>query len=262
MKFLITNDDGYDAPGLAALYRALAPLGEVVVVAPAVCHSSRGHAVDTKNRIRVEQRTVAEMGSIYVVHSSPADCVRVALRYLLDRPPEMVVAGINPGANLGVDLFYSGTAAAAREGALLGCPAIALSRLIGSESPIDWNVLSRHAGRVLRTLMAETYRLPAGHFWNVNFPAVRGEAYPENLTFVPHGIHPHPVAFEVVERTGDAEILEYSGIYRERGRGPDCDVHHLFSQKMTATPVGPALTSAWAGTLHSSVSLVDADCAD
>lgn len=104
MRFLITNDDGFDAPGLEALWQALLPLGTVEVVAPAVCHSSRGHAVDTKNPIRVERREVEPFGGIRIVHSSPADCIRVGLRHVMaDNPPDCVVAGINPGANLGVD---------------------------------------------------------------------------------------------------------------------------------------------------------------
>jgi 5'/3'-nucleotidase SurE len=128
MRFLITNDDGYDAPGLMALYRALKPLGEVTVVAPLTCHSSKGHAVDTKNALRVERRHVDPYGPIHIAHASPADCIRVGLKHVMQEKPDFVIAGINPGANLGVDMFYSGTAAAAREAALLGVPAIALSR--------------------------------------------------------------------------------------------------------------------------------------
>lgn len=98
MRFLITNDDGFDAPGLQALWEALVPLGAVEVVAPAVCHSSKGHAVDTKNSIRVEQRDVEPFGRIRVVQASPADCIRVGLRHvMLENPPDVVVAGINPG---------------------------------------------------------------------------------------------------------------------------------------------------------------------
>ena len=77
MHFLITNDDGFDAPGLAALHTELQPLGRITVVAPAVCHSSRGHAVDTKNPIRLEQRQLHPFGDCKVVHASPADCIRV-----------------------------------------------------------------------------------------------------------------------------------------------------------------------------------------
>ena len=263
MKFLITNDDGYDAPGLAALYEALRPLGHVTVVAPFTCHSSKGHAVDTKNSIRVERRTVEPFGEISIAHASPADCIRVGLRHImLHEQPDFVIAGINPGANLGVDLFYSGTAAAAREAALLGIPAIALSRLLHSDYPIDWPVLSRHATRVVKTMLDDTFRLPVGHFWNVNFPTVEGENYPDKITIVPHGTLPHAVAFNVVESSENGEMLAYSAVYRDRGRSRDCDVHHLFDQRLTATPVGPSLTFGSIDGLKSSVSLVDASCAD
>ena len=105
MKFLITNDDGFDGPGLAALYHGLAALGDVRVVAPAVCHSAKGHAVNTHSPIKVESRSVAPFGAIEIVDSSPADCVRVGLCAPGAERPDFVVAGVNTGANLGVDLF-------------------------------------------------------------------------------------------------------------------------------------------------------------
>jgi 5'-nucleotidase len=242
MRFLITNDDGFYAPGLLALYRALRPLGEVIVVAPETCHSSKGHAVDTKSKIRVERRQVEGMDNIHVVHSTPADCVRVGLRHILKTPPDFVIAGINPGANLGVDLFYSGTAAAAREAALLGVPSLALSRYLNEDAPIDWETLSLHACRVVRTLISHEFPLPALHFWNVNFPAIGKAPYPEQISFVPHGVEPHAVGFQVVETSENAELLAYSAVYRDRGRSANCDVKHLFDQRITATLVGPQMT--------------------
>jgi len=262
VRFLITNDDGFDAPGLAALYQSLLPLGDVMVVAPATCHSSKGHAVDTRNTIRVERRQVDPFGEIHIVHSTPADCIRVGIRHLLQSPPDLVLAGINPGANLGVDLFYSGTAAAAREGALLGVPAIALSQLLNGNFPVDWDVLSKHVTRVVRRMMEPEYRLPIGHFWNINFPTVAEEEYPGEMTLAPHGIEPHAVAFKVVEQAENLEILEYSALYRDRGRSELCDVHHVFEQRITATPVGPSLTSGPAFSMQSRVSLSNATCAD
>ena len=107
MRILITNDDGYDAPGLVALYKAMNELGDVFVAPPAVCHSSKGHAVCTKTAIEVEQLDVPEIGTVHAIHSSPADCVRIAVQQLMPEPPDLVVAGINPGANLGVDVYYS-----------------------------------------------------------------------------------------------------------------------------------------------------------
>lgn len=262
VRFLITNDDGFDAPGLAALYQALLPLGDVTVVAPATCHSSKGHAVDTKNPLRLEKKNVEPFGEIYVVHSSPADCIRVGMRHVLKSAPDFVVAGINPGANLGVDLFYSGTAAAAREAALLGVPAIAVSRLIHHDFPVDWGVLATHVTRVVRRIIEPDYRLPAGHFWNINFPTIANEQYPDELTLAPHGVEPHAVAFKVLEKAENTELLEYSAAYRDRGRSSHCDVHHVFEQRITASPIGPSLTSGPTISMQSRVSLHDAACAD
>ncbi len=262
MQFLITNDEGLDAPGLAALYRALLPLGDVIIVAPATCHSSKGHAVDTKNRLRVERRNVEPFGEIHIVYSTPADCIRVGLCHILKSPPDFVVAGINPGANLGVDLFYSGTAAAAREAALLGVPAIAVSRLIQGERPVDWDVLGRHVNKVVCRMTKSEFRLPDGHFWNINFPAVTGENYPEELTIAPHGTQPHAVGFRIVEQEKNMELLEYSAAYRDRKRTSECDVHHVFEQRIVATPVGPSLTSVPEFSMQSLVSLLNATCAD
>ena len=184
------------------------------------------------------------------------------MRHLLKSPPDFVVAGINPGANLGVDLFYSGTAAAAREAALLGVPAIALSRLLHGGFPVDWNLLARHVTRVVRRIMEPEFRLPLGHFWNINFPTIDEEQYPEEMTLAPHGIEPHAVAFKVVGQAENIEILEYTAVYRDRGRTEQCDVHHVFEQRITATPVGPSLTSDPAISMHSRVSLSNATCAD
>ncbi len=262
VQFLITNDDGYDAPGLAALYNALLPLGDVSVVAPATCHSSKGHAVDTKNAIRVERRLIEPFGEIHIVHSTPADCIRVGIRHILKSPPDFVVAGINPGANLGVDLFYSGTAAAAREAALLGVPAIALSRLLHGGYPVDWGRLAEHVNKVIFRMIQAEYHLPVGHFWNINFPAVAEENYPEEMVLAPHGTEPHAVAFRVVDRAENMEILEYSAVYRDRGRTSQCDVHHVFEQRIVATPVGPSLTSVPEIPMQSQVSLFNVTCAD
>lgn len=262
LHFLITNDDGFDAPGLVALYRALQPLGQVTVVAPAECHSSRGHAVDTKNAIRLTSHDSPEMGRIHVVHSSPADCIRVALGHLLPEPPDIVVAGINPGANLGVDLFYSGTAAAAREATIMGVPSIAVSRLFVGNAEIDWETLGREVTRVVQLLISAEYQLPERHFWNVNFPAPVNGSYPDSVTFAPQGVLPHSVRFEVRESDGEGQLLHYSGAYRDRGVQEDCDSKSVFAGCLTATPTGPSLTSGRDDLIHTQTSLPSVSCAD
>lgn len=260
MHFLITNDDGVDAPGLLALYQALVPIGRVTVAAPAVCHSSRGHAVDTKNAIRIERRQHPEMGRIAVIHSSPADCVRIGLCHVVDETPDVVVAGINPGANLGIDLYYSGTAAAAREASIMGVPSFALSRYVHAAFPIHWDALSRHAERVMRTLLTDSFQLPRGVFWNVNFPACPEDEYPEAISFVPHGTLSHEIAFETVEKTGDQEVVRFSGDYSKRLRSEFCDVGKLFDRHLTATAVGLEMRGVEHLPVFKQVSLVVPDC--
>lgn len=247
MKFLITNDDGYDGPGLAALHNALKPLGDVRVVAPAVCHSAKGHAVNTHSPLRIERRDVAPFGPIDILDSSPADCVRVGLRAPDADVPDFVVAGINTGANLGVDLFYSGTAAAAREAAILGVPALAISRYMRAEFPVDWEKLTQHVTRVIEQLISEDHRLPSGQFWNVNFPAVADDAHPREIAFAPQGILSHDVGFKISEKTAsggpNVTFLEYAGDFRSRGKAENCDVAVLFQQNITATPIDLCTTA-------------------
>ena len=237
MRFLITNDDGFDAPGLAALYEALRSLGEVSAVAPAVCHSSRGHAVNTRDKLLVEKRTVEPFGDIHVVHASPADCVRIGLRALDLPPPDVVVSGINPGANLGVDLFYSGTAAAAREATMLAVPALAVSRYIHGSDDIHWDALSEHVGRMVDTLLSPQWQLPAGQYWNVNFPAVDGDQHTSEFTVAPLGLQPHNVGFERLKMSDAKQVVRYSAEYRHRGRSGNCDVSHVLDGRVVVTPV-------------------------
>jgi len=237
MRFLITNDDGFDAPGLAALYRALSELGTVTVVAPSVCHSAKGHAVNTHVPIRVMHRDVDPFGRIDIVDGSPADCVRVGLTGLNHERPDFVIAGINPGANLGVDLFYSGTAAAAREAAIMGVPAIAVSRYVRPDISINWQQITPHVTSALRNLTATERTLPAGQFWNLNFPAVAETEYPKELTIAPQGLQSHEIIFSPVESSDEETLLEYRGVYSNRGQSGACDVSHVFGDRIVATPV-------------------------
>src|SRR3954464_7495871 len=123
MKILLSNDDGYQAPGLVALYEAVKDLGDVEVVAPEHNNSAKSNALTLHSPLYVHQ---AGNGFRYV-NGTPADCVHIALTGLLDYRPDLVVSGINNGANMGDDTIYSGTVGAAMEGYLFGVPAIAFS---------------------------------------------------------------------------------------------------------------------------------------
>src|SRR5690606_13258495 len=120
---LVSNDDGYTAPGLEALVEALRPLGELVVVAPEVNHSGASNSLTLNRPLSVYK---AANGFTYL-NGTPSDCVHVALTGILDRRPDLVVSGINNGQNMGEDTLYSGTVAAATEGFLFGIPSIAFS---------------------------------------------------------------------------------------------------------------------------------------
>lgn len=162
MLILVSNDDGYFAPGLAALVDALRPLGELVVVAPEVNRSGSSNSLTLDRPLRVR---TASNGFIYV-NGTPSDCVHVALTGLLDRRPDLVVSGINDGQNMGEDTLYSGTVAAATEGYLFGIPAIAFSQVNKGWQHLD------AAAAVARTMVERLIEKPlAGpSLLNVNIP--------------------------------------------------------------------------------------------
>ena len=122
MKFLVTNDDGIDAPGLAALVNVARTLGEPTVVAPAGPQSGVSHAVTWREGVRIEPRDEGR----FAIHGTPADCTRLGLLHLVPKA-KWILSGINHGANLGADVYYSGTVAAVREALLHGWPGIAVS---------------------------------------------------------------------------------------------------------------------------------------
>ena len=124
---LVTNDDGVDSPGLLALKQALEPVGRVSVIAPDRNRSAIARGITIHNPLHVEEVRLADGSPAFATDGTPVDCVRFATLGLLDTPPDLIVSGINLGLNLGDDVTYSGTVAAALEGVLLGCPAIAVS---------------------------------------------------------------------------------------------------------------------------------------
>ncbi|MGV6857925.1 MAG: 5'/3'-nucleotidase SurE [bacterium] len=162
MRILVSNDDGYLSPGLEVLAESLKPWGDVTVVAPDRDRSGVSHALTLDRPLRVTQ---AENG-FYRVNGTPSDCVHLALTGLLDEEPKMVVSGINHGANLGDDVLYSGTVAAAMEGRFMGYPALALS--INSFAPEHLASVAEVVDILLQRLEREP--LPLDSILNVNVP--------------------------------------------------------------------------------------------
>lgn len=161
MKILVSNDDGVHADGIRILSEALRQIADVVVVAPDRNHSGASHSLTLENPLRLESMA---HNDFIAVKGTPTDCVHLAVNALLSPLPDMVVSGINHGANLGDDVIYSGTVAAATEGRHLGLPAMAVS-LVGSE---HFASAAHYACRLVQGLMRNP--LPADQILNVNVP--------------------------------------------------------------------------------------------
>jgi 5'-nucleotidase len=162
---LVTNDDGFHAPGIGALAEVMRPLGEIMVVAPERGVSGASHALTLDRPLRVRRQAP----SMYQVDGTPTDCVHLAVYRLLDgRRPDLVVSGINRGLNIGDDVTYSGTVAGAMEGCLMDIPSLAFSLEIDGETDADYS----RAADTAATLSLDVLRrgLPNGIFLNVNIP--------------------------------------------------------------------------------------------
>ncbi len=226
MKLLLTNDDGVDAEGLAALRMAAEAIGQPFIVAPDRCHSGGGHQVTTHSPIRLARRSE----SCYAIDGTPADCVRVALEHVVPMT-DWVLAGINHGGNLGADLYMSGTAAAVREGVLHGKPGIAVSHYHRKGiDPLDWRRAARWLAPILHDLVARPWQ--PGTFWNVNLPHLPNGAVDPEIVFCSVDRSPLPVSFEIM-----GGQLTYKGNYHERRRQPGTDIDVCFSGKISVSVV-------------------------
>jgi len=253
MRIVLTNDDGYDAIGLRALWEALRMLPDVQVevIAPAEAFSGKGHVVSPAVRFR--RTDINGMGPGIIVEGTPGDCVRVSVAIPDQPPPDLVIAGINHGSNLGVDVFYSGTVAAAREAIILGFPAIAVSQLTRAELPDDWPRSTCETAAVLAALIhpdrpappgadahvhaaaqtaigQESSRpiLDPGHYWNVNLPRPPENAPPTGVHLAPVSTDPLVIRYSHRRDDDGNEHLEYTGKYHERFGTPGTDVAVVF----------------------------------
>jgi 5'/3'-nucleotidase len=226
VNFLLTNDDGVEAPGLAALCRAIEPLGAAVVLAPDRHVSGCSHQATTSRPLEMTQ--LAE--NRYALDGSPVDCTRVGLSRLAPEA-QWVLAGVNEGGNLGADVYLSGTVAAAREACLLGKQAIAVSQYI-RRRPVDWEQTARWTRHVIERLLARPPQ--PGSFWNVNLPQPdeTSAATPECVFCQ---IDPNPLPVEYDLRDGK---LHYRARYQERPRADGHDIETCFSGRITISQIG------------------------
>jgi 5'-nucleotidase len=221
MHILVTNDDGIDAPGLAALVEVAQTLGQVTVVAPATHMSGCSHAATTDRPLRVIDHGLSR----YSVTGTPVDCVRLAILNI-DPQIELVLSGINDGGNLGVDVLMSGTVAGALEAVLLGRRAIAISQYRRRGRRPDWPRSSRLTATVLAELSRQGDRLSC---WNVNLPDIEGIETPA-IVHCPLDPHPLPITYQ---RLGEA--FAYTSDYHARPRDPASDVAVCFGGSIAVT---------------------------
>jgi 5'-nucleotidase len=225
VKIVLTNDDGIDAPGLAALAEVLAGKGQLTIVAPAVAQSGIGHRVTTRSAFRV----LAQAPDRFSVEGTPADCARIALKSLVS-DADWVIAGINPGANLGSDVYNSGTVAAAREAAVLGCRSIAISQYVARDQAICWEITARHAVSALTLLLGQP--LPRGYFWNVNLPHPLAADSTLQYAYCNLDTNPHQYDYRI-----DGDTYLYQGTIHERPRDAGRDVAQCFGGKVSITRI-------------------------
>jgi 5'-nucleotidase len=235
MRILLSNDDGYFAPGLAALAQGLAPLGEITVVAPERDRSGASNSLTLDRPLMLRR---AHNGFLYV-NGTPTDCVHMAVTGLLDLEPDIVVSGINSGSNMGDDTLYSGTVAAATEGYLLGIPAIAVS-LVGKEFEHYAT-----AARVAHDLVARFARAPFGApvLLNVNVPDLPYEELAGiEVTRLGRRHKAQPVVPGKNPRGETVYWVGPAGAAREAG--PGTDFHALERGAVSVTPLQVDLTHA------------------
>jgi len=228
MRFLLTNDDGIDAPGLQALLAAADVFGEPYVVAPAGAQSGVSHAV-TEGGVLMEERG----NDRFAVFGTPADCARLGLLRVVPNA-HWVLSGINHGGNLGADVYYSGTVAAIREAVLHGWPGIAVSHYRRADFPdIDWNRATQWTTRVIDHILTQQRAIEPGLFYNVNLPHLAPDAPDPKIVFCPLDPHPLPLSY----RHEDDGRHFYNGNYHSRARKKGADVDTCFSGSIAVTAI-------------------------
>ena len=253
MRILIANDDGYLAPGIAALVRACEGLGDIDVIAPEQNASGTSNALSLNRPLSVYAAQGDHLQGVRYVNGTPSDCVHIALTGLLPQRPDLVLSGINQGANMGDDTLYSGTVAAAMEGYLFGIPAIAFSQVEKGWGELD--AAARTARRVVESVLqqrqAGTWAAP--FLLNVNIPNhPQAETLPWRVTRLGRRHASEPVIRQVSPRGETVYWIGPAGDAREAGEGTD--FHATAQGRVSITPLQVDLTDHdrlgdWAGRL-------------
>ena len=250
MHILLTNDDGIHAPGITALHRALTnptPLADIFTVAPASVQSATSHAITYHIPLMVENTTINNQPAI-AVEGRPADCTKLALtnlypeKYGHNSMPDLVISGMNSGANCGINVIYSGTVAAAIEAAFIGVPAIAVSLHMDGSNP-DWDKAAQAARKTIDTILKDT--LPNKHeVLSINIPAT--QYLNDNTKTVVCPMNTHALIDQYEKRAtprGDPYYWSTAHGLTFHSTDINTDVYELFQRNITITPLTYDLTN-------------------
>lgn len=235
MHILLTNDDGIFAPGLAAAYKVLSRIANVTVVAPAQAQSGASHSI-TLSPLTFNKIDITGKFTGFSVEGSPVDCVKLGLMELTDEPVDLVVSGINFGANAGIHVHYSGTVGAAMEAAFCGVPAVALSAAY--EEEIDFESAAEYCLKVIENLLP----IKTPEVINVNIPMLsKGE--PKGVKVVGHSINGYKESYlKNVSKEGQTEYVYMSGKHLDKKSVTD--VTALLDGYITVTALHFDMTDA------------------
>lgn len=235
---LLTNDDGIYAPGIAALERELRQMGDVILCAPATEQSGVGHSITFLSPLVVKEVYEGDRRRGWAVEGSPADSVKIGIFEFCPRRPDIVVSGINGGLNAGINVLYSGTVAAAIEGAFFGVTSVAVSLEYDEHAQFD------KAARLARSIIEQirSYQGTASHLYNVNIPTSALEGQPE-LHVVPMGLAQYGERFERRKDPRGRTYYWMTGDPPSELSGPETDLTALRAGHVTLTPLDFNLTN-------------------
>ncbi|GGW34287.1 5'/3'-nucleotidase SurE [Arenibacter certesii] len=239
---LVTNDDGITAPGLRALIRFMKEIGDVIVVAPNSPQSGMGHAITIDSTLYIEEETInREDGAIaeYSCSGTPADCVKLGLRELLDRKPDLCVSGINHGSNSSINVIYSGTMSAAIEAGIEGIPAIGFSLC-----DFSWNANFEPAKEAIQQIVRQAleHGIPKGVVLNVNIPKTK-TASPKGIKICRQARANWKEKFDKRISPNGKEYYWLTGEFELLDNGEDTDEHALSKGFIAVVPTQFDLTA-------------------
>ena len=236
MKILLTNDDGYNAPGIQILYKMLKAQHEIILIAPDREKSAVSHGITLNEPMRIDKIQLDGGAKGYTVTGTPADCIKLGLFKFFTTPPDLVISGINPGCNIGIDINYSGTVAAAREAALNGISGMAVSIKLGEV--MDFEGMSHFIASLVNKVCDDG--LPPGTFLNINAPAISLDKV-RGVKITRQASNNLSTQFDKLLDPKNRPYYWYSSINHAEGE-QDTDVYALSQKYVSITPIQCDLT--------------------